>query len=406
MSKFSLAPAPVIILTGANGGVGYGICQRLLFQLCQLNAPDSLPQHFASNVKSQEKAPVGYRGVTLIMACRNKQRASAARTKLLNWLENQRSTLRGLPNYDEDYTSTFIANCNVHIHELDLASVSSVLRFSAEIRKTYPYVSHLLLNAGVASFVGIDWIQCFKQLASGPIHAITVPAFYTQHIGEISGDNLGWVWQSNVFGHFVLFRELEETLKKSPFESTRVIWCSSLEASSHFYDSADWQLIKTDHSYEAAKYQIDLIANCLDLIALQNSETTKVTRHFVGEPGVCSTSISKALVSGLLDEVKVIAFYIARLFGSPHHTILPWCAAVTFVHLVLAPLCYLPIFLNNDPSKPVRFSAQTGRWGDEYVGLTEVKEWEKHKEEGYALIKKCDKLYESFKQAEAVTQDI
>ncbi|PPQ82161.1 hypothetical protein CVT25_015139 [Psilocybe cyanescens] len=406
MSKFSLAPPPIVIVTGANGGVGYGICQRLLFQLCQLNSPDALPQPFASNVKSEERAPAGYKGVTLIMACRNKQRASAARTKLLDWFEKQRSTLRKLPNYDEDYASTFIANCNIHIHELDLTSVSSVLRFSAIIRETYPYVSHLLLNAGVASFERIDWIRFFKQVCSGPINAITVPTFYTQHIGEISVDNLGWVWQSNVFGHFVLFRELEDTLAKSPFESAKVIWCSSLEASSQFYNSNDWQLKTTDHSYEAAKYQIDLIANCLDLIALQPSKNGKVTRHFVGEPGVCSTSISKALASGLLDELKVLAFYIARLFGSPHHTILPWNAAVAFVHLVLAPLCFLPVFLNNNPSKPVRFGAQTGRWGDEYVGLTEVKEWDKHKEEGYDLIKKCDKLYESFMQAEATPKDI
>lgn len=158
------------------------------------------------------------------MACRNKQRASAARTKLLDWFEKQRSTLRKLPNYDEDYASTFIANCNIHIHELDLTSVSSVLRFSAIIRETYvkfclpeilylteiryPYVSHLLLNAGVASFERIDWIRFFKQVCSGPINAITVPTFYTQHIGEISVDNLGWVWQSNVFGHFVLVRSI------------------------------------------------------------------------------------------------------------------------------------------------------------------------------------------------------
>lgn len=179
---------------------------------------------------------MGYRGVTLIMACRNKQRASAARTKLLDWFEKQRSTLRGLPNYEEDYASTFIANCNVHIHELDLASVSSVLRFSATIRETYvkfntcllfslmtdfryPYVSHLLLNAGVASFVGIDWIRCFKQLCSGPINAITVPTFYTQYIGEISADNLGWVWQSNVFGHFVLVRFCEMFLVSSHFHT-------------------------------------------------------------------------------------------------------------------------------------------------------------------------------------------
>jgi len=70
--------------------------------------------------------------------------------------------------------------------------------------RRFTYVSHLVCNAGVASFKGIDWIACLKQLATDPMAAITAPKFYTQHVGEISADNLGWVWQSNVFGHFIL----------------------------------------------------------------------------------------------------------------------------------------------------------------------------------------------------------
>ncbi|KDR74475.1 hypothetical protein GALMADRAFT_250445 [Galerina marginata CBS 339.88] len=401
MSKSSFAPPPVVIVTGANGGVGFGICQRLLFQLCQLNAPDGLPQPFVSNLKSDERAPAGYKGVTLIMACRNMKRAEAARTKLLRWFDKQLSTLRRLPNYDQKYVTTFLAHCNVEIHELDLASVSSVFRFSATIRAKYPYVSHLLCNAGVASFKCIDWIACFKQLAVSPMAAITAPTFYAQHSGEISADNLGWVWQSNVFGHFVLFRELEDVLAKSPFESSRVVWCSSLEASPKFYDSDDWQLKKTAHSYESTKYQIDIIAHNLNRFSLQSSAPSgKRIRHFVSEPGVCSTTISQALVGPFLDSLKVILFYIGRLCGSPHHTIDPWKAAVASVHLVLAPLILLPLFLDNNSSKPVRYGAQTGRWGHEYVGLTVVKEWDTHKEEGAQLIKKCDDLYQSFKRDE------
>ena len=35
---------------------------------------------------------------------------------------------------------------------------------------------------------------------------MTSPVYYLQHSGEMSTDNLGWVWQSNVFGHFALVR--------------------------------------------------------------------------------------------------------------------------------------------------------------------------------------------------------
>lgn len=69
-----------------------------------------------------------------------------------------------------------------------------------------PYVSHIVFNAGVISFSGIDLLPCFKQLLTNPIAAFTAPTYYLQHTGEITADNLGWVWQSNVFGHFALVR--------------------------------------------------------------------------------------------------------------------------------------------------------------------------------------------------------
>ena len=96
---------------------------------------------------------------------------------------------------------------------------------------------------------------------------------------------------------------------KTPFDSARVIWSSSLEASPKFYDSEDWQLTKTGHSYESSKYQIDIIAINLDRMALNSNEKGKPIRHFVSEPGICSTSISRALVSGILDYIKTLFFY-------------------------------------------------------------------------------------------------
>jgi len=199
--------------------------------------------------------------------------------------------------------------------------------------KRFNYVSHLVCNAGVASFKGIDWFACLKQLATNPLAAITAPNFYTQHVGEISADNLGWVWQSNVFGHFVLvryclflllflttisqFRELETLLYQTPYPSSRVIWCSSLEASPKFYDSKDWQLKTTEHSYESTKYQIDLIACHLDQIAVKTIPAgEKRIRHLITEPGVCSTTISAAIAGPMLDKIKVLLFYIVCALSS------------------------------------------------------------------------------------------
>jgi 3-keto steroid reductase len=48
----------------------------------------------------------------------------------------------------------------------------------------------------------------------------------------------------------------------------------------------------------------------------------------------------------------------------------------------------------------VRFGSETGRWGDERIGLTEVKQWEKHKHEAEMLVDKCEKLFVSLRDAE------
>lgn len=87
---------------------------------------------------------------------------------------------------------------------------------------------------------------------------------------------------------------------------------SSLESSPKFYDADDWQLTKTTHSYESAKYQIDLIATHLDQLALRNLVGNPV-RHFIVEPGVSHTNISHALVgSFIVDMFKLFSFYLVR----------------------------------------------------------------------------------------------
>jgi 3-keto steroid reductase len=77
---------------------------------------------------------VAYEGITLIMACRNRTRAEAARTKLLFWLEDQVSLLSSRPD-DNGHARAFHSRCDVQIHELDLASMSSVLSFVATMRE-------------------------------------------------------------------------------------------------------------------------------------------------------------------------------------------------------------------------------------------------------------------------------
>lgn len=48
--------------------------------------------------------------------------------------------------------------------------------------------------------------MCYYQLFTEPIVAVTFPIYKKQHTGVMSSDGLGWVWQCNVFGHYLLVR--------------------------------------------------------------------------------------------------------------------------------------------------------------------------------------------------------
>ena len=67
-----------------------------------------------------------------------------------------------------------------------------------------PYISHLVCNAGFVSFKCLDRVGCISQLIRNPVEAVLSPDYYVQYVGEVSADNLGMVWQSNVFSHFVM----------------------------------------------------------------------------------------------------------------------------------------------------------------------------------------------------------
>lgn len=72
------------------------------------------------------------------------------------------------------------------------------------ISDRYPYVSHIICNAGVAPFLHISWFGLVKQILINFLDAVTYPRYNVQQGGLMSEDGLGWVWQCNVFGHYIL----------------------------------------------------------------------------------------------------------------------------------------------------------------------------------------------------------
>ena len=136
-SHLDACPASLTSLC-ANSGVGFGICRRLLYDLAQDLPEDGRPVFPRSGGAGDYRASdLEYpcSGLTLIMACRSRQRAEAARKELLELFERDVAPMRGYPGGAERIAA-FRANFVISIHLLDLASVQSTLAFADEVART------------------------------------------------------------------------------------------------------------------------------------------------------------------------------------------------------------------------------------------------------------------------------
>ncbi|KAH8105487.1 NAD(P)-binding protein [Cristinia sonorae] len=440
-------PRPIIVVTGANSGVGYGICRRFLQQFSQPTPPDAKPQFLPLTSDGRADTTFAktesYEGLTLILACRNEGRANTARQQLLQELDEYIHGEKRRPGYD-GYAERFRDNLEVNIHLIDMSSLRTVFRFARELSQKYPYISHLICNAGGAVFEGIDWLAALGQLIRHPIIGVTVTEFKIQQKGVVGPDGLGLVWQSNVFSHYVLSHLLEPLFAAYADRSGqpgRVLWTSSLEASPTTFNRGDLQCIKTDQAYEATKYQIDLLASELHRRTLEATKPS-VIRHIIVHPGISHSDLTKALIGAALEYAKLAFFYVVRFFGSRNHTIEITTAAISATHLCLISLLFIPNMLTKftharfaDRSRPptlledsqythdlyrtgrrtmanceaaeakgkpsaIKFSAEADRLGNARVGVYSVIDYKEHEEDAKYLADMCEELYHTYQKLE------
>ncbi|PWN51357.1 NAD(P)-binding protein [Violaceomyces palustris] len=527
---------PIIVITGANAGVGFGICQRLIVQLASPTPSDTLPFHPKRNPSPGPASPSPFsapNGFTLVLACRNPIKAHRARRQLqalVDWIgnlpdhvdipsgppenwahglssdfspRNQRVSSQAneqdikLTSLHEDedpalvayaheessvrrrrrraktavsenqsssnpeagdvycssdsdqgqesqaaedeavdldasieqrekkarakYRRRFCQGTRIEFVPLDLGSMASALECAKTIRERYPYVTHIVLNAGSSAWTGLNWFHATYMIMTSFRHAVTWPAFKRQRVGDLSDDGLGWVWQCNVGAHWVLTRALLPSLRKTPYSvPSRIVWTSSLEAFSSYYDPTDFQCVdvkRTPHPYETTKYQCELAAFGLDeslqarrirtqpgtpreeysssglhsksssenSTASQSANATqtgpylalpppsrpssieKEPRSYLAHPGVVASSMMADFLNFWLDSAMKLAFYFARWFFSPHHPIDPFKGSISVSHVCLAPSTNL--------STKLRYGSRADWWGREYVGSERIEEF-------------------------------
>jgi 3-keto steroid reductase len=126
-------------VTFVYSGVGFGICQRLLSNFCGAPLPtDALPQPQATpgSPVACEYTPTAK--LTLILACRNPKKATAARDELLQYVD--KLIVQQQNNVDQkqlEHAKEFRKNLEIDLLKLDLASSASAFNFCDEVSSRY-----------------------------------------------------------------------------------------------------------------------------------------------------------------------------------------------------------------------------------------------------------------------------
>ncbi|XP_019965279.2 3-keto-steroid reductase/17-beta-hydroxysteroid dehydrogenase 7-like [Paralichthys olivaceus] len=250
----------VVVVTGANSGIGLALCERLLTEDCQLR---------------------------LCLACRNMQRAEAARDTLL----------------------TSHADASVDLLHLDVGSVESVLAAAQEVRARYNRIDFLYLNAGIMPNPQVDVKAFFKGLFSTNVVNMfaTAEGLLTQQ-DCVNSDGMQEVFATNLFGHFLLIRELEPLLCQAGHTS-RVVWTSSSNARRSAFVIEDVQHRNGTEPYSSSKYASDLLS-----LALSKHKNSQGLYSSVICPGLVMTNLTYGILPSFFWTLIMPIMWLIRIF--------------------------------------------------------------------------------------------
>ncbi|XP_005528695.1 PREDICTED: 3-keto-steroid reductase isoform X2 [Pseudopodoces humilis] len=237
----------VVLVTGASGGVGLALCQRLLDEDGRIH---------------------------LCIACRNEQKSEAARDLIL-------------ATHPSAQVSTV---------EVDLGNLASVLRAARELR-------------------------CRKVL-----HMLTTAEGIMTQTDRLNGDGLQEVFATNLFGHFMLVRQLQALLCGNE-KPSRLIWTSSSNARESAFSLADYQHAKGQESYSSSKYATDLTS-----VVLNRKFNGQGLYSSVVCPGLVMSNMTYRILPVFLWKLLMPIMWLIRFFAKTY-TLTPYNGAEAHVWL-------------------------------------------------------------------------
>ncbi|KAF2137651.1 uncharacterized protein K452DRAFT_353456 [Aplosporella prunicola CBS 121167] len=396
MTDHSSDNAFYVVVTGANSGIGFAICCRLIDEFLQTR-----PQ-------SQT--------LVLIPTTRSKRKGDETVKQLEAHL--RKASLKAEKSVP-GISMLFARRVRFQTEILDLTSIVSVQQCSTRLRNNISKIDAMIFNAGMGGWTGVNWPWAVYSMLTDWVNANTwpigvkkatvgllaEPQGHAVSNGSANGSAngtasvqpksdeppLGQVFCANTFGHYLLGHYCAPLLSAARPNSGRLIWISSLEAYESDFSLSDFQGLASLVPYESSKRLTDLLALTCDLPStrpwtspyFQNKEQEKkeaeeeiadaLPRMYLSHPGIVSTGIFPLPFPWLMTYLWMFAAYVARWLGSPWHPVRPYPAAVAPVWLALAEQSTLDDAEQRDGKG--KWGSSTDWAGHERVLRTEVEGW-------------------------------
>ncbi|KAF2675197.1 hypothetical protein BT63DRAFT_450181 [Microthyrium microscopicum] len=406
-----------VLVTGANSGVGYAICTRIITNFL-LTRPANQHLHLIPTTRSQSKAIE-----TVESLQQHIEALAAGNIKEQLFFYTPPSTPPASPTADA--RALFSQRVTIDPILLDLCSIPTVFSAARALAASVPRLDVLICNAGIGGWSGLDWWGAWRQFyTEGVVALVGKPAYKKstmglatkqQLLGGQKGDEppLGEVFCANLFGHYIFVHEVASLLNRGPLagvQRSRVVWCSTNQVEARFLESDDFQGLKTLDAYESSKVVTDLVAigsqkeelksrvqdfftptstndsqddieKSMVFVSSKDATSSPSSAHsgrneetippvmYLSHPGICLTSILPLPI--IVTYLQLIAFYLARFFGSKWHVNTAHKGATAPVWLAMES----DELLEKVNAKKIKWGSGCNRWGKERVIPTHMDYW-------------------------------
>lgn len=346
-------------------GLGFSICCRLI--------DDFVRTHPAPQV------------LTVVVTTRSTKKGNDTVRRLHEYLSVAASS--SSPATIAATAATAASRVKFISENVDLSSLVSVRALSRRLVRRIPKLDAIVLNAGLGGWTGIDWLRATWEVCTDLVHAVSWPSYKLGPVGVVTESQipaetvsaeflstideprLGAIFCANVFGHYMLAHNLVPLLNRSgsPNGPGRIIWISSLEATLKLFDVDDIQGLRSESPYESSKALTDILAltsnqpcaapwvrqfySTADVARLESADGCSLSpspsspppsppsppsppNMYLTHPGICGTGILPLPLP--LFYAMLAVFWIARLLGSPWHTLSTYIGASAPVWAALA----------------------------------------------------------------------